>query len=177
MPVAVLWLVVPREPNTVVTLDRLAAPPEPRTDSPTPPSPPMVLLPVQPDLAQRNPGATDIVRLRLGHTVELVSRSLSDGPVQTPFRAVRIAENRLIVAVLSDEGKELWRMSILDPRIVRAEFFAPDGSIEKTHTLTRDAETTVAFPHWPEARTLVVYQPSWNGSTFRLREVGNLVLP
>ena len=112
----------------------------------------------------------------MGHTVELVSRSRSDEPLRRP-RGIRIAENRLIVAVLSDMGQELTRISILDPRNVRAEFFAPDGSVEETYALSRDAETTVALPHWPEARTLVVYQPSWNGSNFRLREVGRVVLP
>lgn len=174
--VVALWLVA-REPSTTRTPGRLATPPESRTDSRTLPSPPMVLSPVKPDLAQRNPGTTEVLRLRVGHTVELVSRSRTDEPVQMPSRGVRIAQNRLIVEVLSDVGKELTRISILDPRNVRAEFFAPDGSVEETYALARDAETTVAFPHWPEARTLVVYQPSWNGSNFRLREVGRVVLP
>lgn len=111
-----------------------------------------------------------------GIRVELLSVTDRSDPVPVRRRWV-LTEYHLVVSILDQGGLELSRTLVLDPMIIRAELFGPDGAVKESHIVTRDTELAVAYPFAPDARWLVVHRPTWDGSAFEPREIAKVPLP
>ena len=128
------------------------------------------------------PPRSQVVTLRLfagddpQRAAEIVSVSVRDD--EAPRRRDwPLSADHLVIAVLDDDRAELWRVLALDPRVLRGEFFGPDGRIQSSGTLVRTAVTTVAYPYRETARQLVVHKPVWTGADFELRQFATVALP
>ncbi len=86
-------------------------------------------------------------------------------------------DDDLVIVLLDAEDNELYRTLIVDPRIVRGEFFGADGQIEQSVVVTRDAVVTVTWPRDPAAHRIRVLDPVWEDGGYRLDALAEAILP
>lgn len=108
--------------------------------------------------------------------VELVSQRRIPGALPRERRP-ELSTQQLVLVLLGAGNEELARVSILDPRIVRAEFPGPDGRLSSTLLVGEDVEFPVLVPDHPGARRLEIFEPEWTGAKFVLVPVGGVAVP
>ena len=144
------------------------------------------------DLENRNNGRE--IRVKLMPAGEPISATVSDEPA-TLAQSVTVLENRsvagplarqrslelsseqIVVVGLDDNGNELSRVTVMDPRFIRAE--APDASGRLTHRIIylESAELVVVFPEHPDLASIRLYHPRWTGADYVLELIGGSTLP
>lgn len=106
---------------------------------------------------------------------------ISPRAAPAPARRGRpVREDDLVVVVLDAADNELSRMVIVDPRVVRGEFFDAAGRIEREEQsvkLLRSAVATVVYPDHADAHRLVVLDPVREADRYRFDEIARVALP
>ena len=92
-------------------------------------------------------------------------------------RQPQLSEDQLVIVQRGADGRALDWIHVPDPRLVRAEVPGADGRLTGAIVYRADAELLVTLTHLPDAVTLSVYHPRWNGTEFLLDPVGELRLP
>ena len=103
-----------------------------------------------------------------------VAPRAAPAPVQ---RGRAMHDDDLLIVVLDEADNELHRTLIVDPRIVRGEFFDADGQIEQSVVVMRDAVVTVTWPHAPAAHRIRILDPVWEDGGYRLYALAEGILP
>ena len=103
-----------------------------------------------------------------------VAPRAAPAPVQ---RGRAMHDDDLLIVVLDEADNELHRTLIVDPRIVRGEFFDADGQIEQSVVVMRDAVVTVTWPHAPAAHRIRILDPVWEDGGYRLDALAEAILP
>jgi len=98
--------------------------------------------------------------------------------VQVPRqRNVELSSQHLVVIGLDENGLEIARVVVIDPRLIRAEIFDPSGEIVSNKLIYREhAEFSLVFKDDPRLRRLKFYHPNWTGTKFVLDLIGETKL-
>jgi|GEM_PF-3407926 len=101
------------------------------------------------------------------HRLAVRSRRFTAEPPPVE-RSAELSEERIVVAGCDGEGREVVRMTLPDPRLLRAE--APDeaGRLSTRLLYRAEAEFTVALPADAETAVLRIFHPVWDGRSFGL---------
>lgn len=91
-------------------------------------------------------------------------------------RDPQLSEDDIVVVALDDGGQELGWARLKDPRVVRAEQPAADGTLSGRTLYRADAEIEVWLPGRTDLAALRVYKPQWNGREFDLTGLGTIPL-
>jgi len=130
------------------------------------------------------------------------TQPLPDGPKMTPFkkeppamhrvtviqhrraleppprqRHPELSSEQLVVAAFDTQGREINRVVIADPRLVRAETVGPSGELITETFYRESAEFTIGLPDDPNITMLKIYHPHWTGTEFILEPIGETQLP
>ena len=93
-------------------------------------------------------------------------------------RSKAVSEQSLVVTALDAQGQEVKRYVIPDPRLIRAEEFAPSGAITSSRNYYRnEAKFSVIIPDDPGIKRLQIFQPHWTGQKFDLECIGEAAVP
>jgi hypothetical protein len=88
-------------------------------------------------------------------------------------RNVELSSQHLVVIGLDENGKEIDRVLVNDPRLIRAEIFDQSGNIVSKKLFYREnAEFSLVFKDDPSLRVLKFYHPNWTGTKFVLELIG-----
>lgn len=140
------------------------------------------------------PGASREVRLRLEPPGrQSAARSLAKGsPVSQQLRLLQVrrvsgrpprqrnpelSPDHLVLKALDARGRELTRIIIPDPRLLRAETAGPVGELRMQRFYRESVDFTVALPDDPGIRVLGIYQPRWEEAGLVLDLIGEAKLP
>jgi hypothetical protein len=93
-----------------------------------------------------------------------------------PERFVELSEDRLVVSASGRDGRELGRITIVDPRLLRAEIADDEGRLSSVRLYRPEADFTIALPDVPAIASLRLFQPVWDGAAFVLELVGEVAL-
>jgi hypothetical protein len=92
-------------------------------------------------------------------------------------RNVELSSQHLVVIGLDENGQEIARVVVPDPRQIRAEIFDSSGEIVSNELIYQEhAELLLVFPDDPRLRKLKFYHPNWTGTKFVLELVGETQL-
>lgn len=91
-------------------------------------------------------------------------------------RNPQLSEDHIVIFALDAQGRELAKVAMIDPRLVRAEYEDPSGKLVKQILYRRSAEFTVSLPHLPQLKSLKIYQANWTGSEITLELIGETEL-
>lgn len=92
-------------------------------------------------------------------------------------RDPRLSESMLVVVARDIREREIARVALPDPRILRAEFPDAAGQLQGRLLQHADAELFATLPDDPRTALLDVLQPRWNGHAFELVPLGVVVVP
>ena len=110
-----------------------------------------------------------------GGSLEVITRRSTVGPLPRP-RVLNLALDRvLIVGVDSELRLRSW-VVIPDPRLIRAESPGPDGVLKGKIVLLENPEFFVNIPDDPSIKQLRIYEPHWDGKTFNLALIGEVIV-
>ncbi len=82
----------------------------------------------------------------------------------------------MLLVALDETGGLRWWQLLLDPRLVRSETVAEDGTLRSESYYQTQVDFTVDFPDDAAIKELRFYHPEWTGRDFRLELLGNLPL-
>jgi hypothetical protein len=91
-------------------------------------------------------------------------------------RHPQLSEEHLVVKGLDAQGKEIARMSFLDPRFVRAETLDTSGQLTTQSLYQESVEFVIALPYDPRIESIEIFQPRWTGTEFLLEPLGKTPL-
>ncbi len=92
-------------------------------------------------------------------------------------RNVELSSQHLVVIGLDENGQEIARVVVIDPRLIRAEIFDPSGEIVTNKLIYREhAEFSLVFTEDPRLRKLKFYHPNWTETKFALELIGECQL-
>ena len=92
-------------------------------------------------------------------------------------RNVELSSQHLVVIGLDENGLEIARVVVLDPRLIRAEIFDPSGEIVSNELIYQEyADLLLVFPDDPRLRKLKFYHPNWTGKKFVLELIAETQL-
>jgi hypothetical protein len=94
-------------------------------------------------------------------------------------RNPELSTDQLVVAAVDARGKEITRLIVPDPRLIRAEEFdEASGEIVSSAILYREsAEFSVTLPDDQRIKSIRLYQPTWTGKAYSLEPIGDTQLP
>ena len=115
----------------------------------------------------REPGAAPVA---------LVSQRRISGPPQRERRP-EPSTQQLLLVVLGSGNEEIARVTVIDPRLVRAELPGPTGELTSTLLVRDDVQFPVVIPDHPAAHRVEIFKPDWTGAKFVLLPVGAVELP
>jgi hypothetical protein len=121
-------------------------------------------------------GSTSGVPVRLAEMVsvnqfEVVTRSDVRGPLVRE-RDPQWSEDDLVVVAADTAGRETSWQKVRDPRILRSEQPGPTGELTGETFVRPEVELVVALPDG--AASLHVYEATWSGEQFVLRQLGRI---
>jgi hypothetical protein len=90
-------------------------------------------------------------------------------------RNPELSDDRLVAVAVDAAGNVVSWQILLDPRLVRAEQAAADGSLTAVRFHRSETRFTVVLPRGAAA-ALNLYQPRWNGVTWLLDPIGRVTL-
>ena len=92
-------------------------------------------------------------------------------------RNVELSSQHLIVSGLDENGQEIARVVVIDPRLIRAEIFDSSGEIVSNEFIYKEnVEFSLVFTEDPRLRRLKFYHPTWTGTKFILELIGETQL-
>ena len=92
-------------------------------------------------------------------------------------RNVELSSQHLVVIGLDENGREIARVVVIDPRLIRAEIFDSSGEIVSNELIYREnVEFSLVFTNDPRLRRLKFYHPNWTGTKFVLELIGETQL-
>ncbi len=110
------------------------------------------------------------------HRLEIISQKQILGAPQIQ-RNPQLSEDTLVVSALDSEGKEITRVYIPDPRLIRSEDVDSSGNFtSKKRLYRRSAKLIIPLPDNPEIESIQIFQPRWTGTEFTLELIGELQL-
>ena len=83
-------------------------------------------------------------------------------------RNPRLAADMFVVVAVDARGEEVARVTVSDPRVIRAEAAAPSGEFESQRMMRGEVELSVLLPDEPGIVALRIYQPRWTGDYYVL---------
>lgn len=110
------------------------------------------------------------------HRVTVTGHRRVPGPSPRQ-RHPEISSEQLIVVGLDADGREISRVVIADPRLVRAETAGPSGELTSEVFYREEAELTIALPDDPGLSMIKIYHPRWTSKEFILEPIGETPLP
>jgi hypothetical protein len=102
---------------------------------------------------------------------EVVTRSEVRGPLVRE-RDPQWSEHDLVVVAVDAAGRETSWQKVLDPRLLRSEQPGPTGELAGETFVRPEVELVVAVPDG--AASLHVYETTWSGEQFVLRQLGRI---
>jgi len=87
-----------------------------------------------------------------------------------------LAADMFVVVGVDAQGSELARVSISDPRVIRAETVGPSGELESQRMLQGGVAFSVLLPDEPGIVALRIYKPRWTGEYYVLDYFGETAL-
>jgi hypothetical protein len=112
----------------------------------------------------------------LNQRVTVLERRGIPGPPPRQ-RNVEVSSQHIVVLGVDEIGRELARVVINDPRLIRAEIFDSSGEIISTKLIYREfADILLVFPEDPRLFELKFYHPKWTGVNFTLEPIGEAQL-
>jgi hypothetical protein len=91
-------------------------------------------------------------------------------------RRSELSEDLLVIAALDGAGREIWRATRPDPRLLRAETADEAGVLHSTKLYRQSVEFWVAVPDDPDLDKVVFFHPEWTGTVFNLVPLGEVRL-
>lgn len=102
-------------------------------------------------------------------------RRLPESPPRQ--RNPELSSEQLVILALNEQGREVTRIIIPDPRLIRAETAGPLGEITSKLLYRETGTFTVAIPDYPSIQNLKICHPHWTGNKFILEPLGEIQLP
>jgi hypothetical protein len=110
------------------------------------------------------------------HRLEIISQKQVLGAPQVQ-RNPQLSEDTLVVSALDSKGKEITRVYIADPRLLRSENVDSRGTLtSKKRLYRRSAKLIIPLPDNPEIKSIQIFQPHWTGTEFTLELIGEIQL-
>ena len=124
-------------------------------------------------------GSAEAARPRIAppprHGIEILSdRTVRAGVQRRQPR--RLSNDHLVIAGLTRSGVEVWRQTLIDPRLIRAELPDKNGRLSSATYFRSEATFSIALPIGREIGQLKIMKPRWTGTTFAFDEIGSLDL-
>ncbi len=94
------------------------------------------------------------------------SRSVTGSPVR--HRHPELSSQQLVVVAVDNQGQEIARVLIPDPRVIRVEISDPSGKLSSEIIYRTQVEFPVVIPDDPRISNFKIYQPRWTGTEFLL---------
>ncbi|OGW53351.1 MAG: hypothetical protein A2Y81_03540 [Nitrospirae bacterium RBG_13_43_8] len=92
-------------------------------------------------------------------------------------RNPELSSDQLLVVAFDAKEKEIARIIIPDPRLIRAETFSLSGEIMTSREYYREStDFTLILPANPKISSLKFYHPYWTGTEFILQLFGEVPL-
>lgn len=110
------------------------------------------------------------------HRVTVTKHRRVPGPPPRQ-RHPELSSEQLVIVAFDAEGREITRVVIADPRLIRAETLGPSGELTSKIFYRESAEFTIVLPDDPNITTLKIYHPYWTGIEFVLKHIGETQLP
>lgn len=88
-----------------------------------------------------------------------------------------LSSEQLVVVAFDAQNREVSRIVVPDPRLIRAETIGPPGNLQSELIYRKSADFIVLFPDDPGVLHLKFYHPRWTGSGFTLEFIGEAQLP
>ena len=106
----------------------------------------------------------------------LKHRRLSGPPPRQ--RSKQLSSRQIVVVGADASGKEISRVAIPDPRLIRAEMADESGKFTAKHIFFKESvDFLIALPDDPSITEIRIYHPHWTGTEFELQLVGQVDLP
>jgi len=121
-----------------------------------------------------SPGAMVMARPS-SHAFSVRGRRLASEPPPAE-RIPEWSEDRLVVDACAPDGRRISRISVIDPRLLRAEAADENGRMSTQNLYRTEVEFTLALPADPDIRLLRLFQPIWDGRAFELVLLGEILL-
>lgn len=102
-------------------------------------------------------------------------RSILESPPQE--RSPQLSSDHIVVIALDVDGREITRLNVLDPRLIRAEVPGPSVNLSAQVIYREYVEFKIALPDEPALRQLKFFKPEWMGAKFNLHLIGEANLP
>ena len=93
-------------------------------------------------------------------------RAVSGSPQRE--RNPELAADMFVVVGVDARGEEVARVTIPDPRVIRAETPEPTGELGSHRMMRGDVEFSVLLPDEPDIVVLRIYKPRWTGDYYVL---------
>jgi hypothetical protein len=87
-------------------------------------------------------------------------------------RRTELSEDHLVVLGLNAQGREIARVTLIDPRLIRAEWADDEGRLTKRILYRPSIDFTVFFPASGDITTVRVLKPEWTGAEFLFHALG-----
>ncbi len=91
-------------------------------------------------------------------------------------RNPELTADMFVVVGVDARGEEVARITIPDPRAIRAETLGPTGELESQRMVGGDVEFSVLLPDDPGIVALRIYKPRWTGDYYVLDYFGQAAL-
>ena len=91
-------------------------------------------------------------------------------------RNPELSEDQMVIAVFDTEGKEITRIFLIDPRLIRAESEDRNGRLTTQIFYREEVDFTIAVPDRSDLGELKIFQPHWTGSEFLMELIGETQL-
>lgn len=89
-------------------------------------------------------------------------------------RNPELSEDMMVVAACDRDSRELARVIVIDPRLLRAEVADEEGRLTSRRLYRPEVEFTVALPGRLGIALLRLFHPVWDGGAFELELVGEV---
>ncbi len=111
--------------------------------------------------------------------VRILERRATAGPAAAKKQFAKLSSNHIVVIGLNEEGDELNRSVLLDPRLIRAEIFSPTTGkiIHSDQIYLEDVDFIVDLPDGAGIRKIQFFHPRWTGAEFVLDLIAETSLP
>lgn len=104
-------------------------------------------------------------------SISVIDKKVAAAPVPKQ-RDARLSPDQIVVVAIDAHGREIYRASRHDPRIVRAEAGNDNGDLVLKKRYRQDVQFSVALPNDPRIREIRLFKPIWNGKSFQLESIG-----
>ena len=91
-------------------------------------------------------------------------------------RNPQLSRDHIVIIAYDENGTEITRTAIIDPRLIRAETADEQGRISTKKIYRESVQFFVNFPNDDRITLIRLYHPRWNGSEFILDQINEMHL-